>query len=493
MVCKRCGQENPLGARFCLACGALLEAEPAKQERKLVSVLFVDLVGFTGQSERADPEDVRDTLNAYRAAAQESIQAFGGTMEKFIGDAVMAVFGAQVSHGDDAERAVRAGLGVLEAVAQLKLMARGGVNTGEAVVTVASGPATGEALAATGEALAMGDVVNTASRLQTSAPPGGLVVGEETYRLTRNAISYQALPSVDAKGKEALVPAWLAVAPALAGPARPEAPMVGRDRELALLTSIWDGTVGDRHPNLITVVGPPGIGKSRLQREFSRRVQARGAAVARGRCLPYGERAAYGAFTQLVRGIAEIYENDPPESARAKLSAAVKKLLPATEVEETTRYISLLTGLGVDEPARDRDYLFFAARRLLEGFASNQPLLVIIEDLHWADAGLLDLIEYLATHIRDVPLVIVGLTRPEFIDRRPGWGSGLFAHTTIGLEPLSSLDSFVLAERLLANSAGLKEAIDRLAEASGGNPLFIEELTSALTEGHELGSDLMHR
>ncbi len=266
--------------------------------------------------------------------------------------------------------------------------------------------------------------------------------------------------------------------------------MVGRDRELALLTSIWDGAVGDRHPHLITLVGPPGIGKSRLQREFSRRVQAQGAAVARGRCLPYGERAAYGAFTQLVRGIADIYENDPPDSARAKLSAAIEKLLPATEVEETTRYISLLAGLGVDQPARDRDYLFFAARRLIEGFASIQPLLVIFEDLHWADPGLLDLIEYLATHIRDEPLVIVGLTRPEFIDRRPGWGSGLFAHTTIGLEPLSSAETFILAERLVVKSAGLKEAIERLAEASEGNPLFVEELTSALTEGHELGSDL---
>src|SRR2546423_12232663 len=316
--CPRCGQQNPSGARFCLACGAPLKEEAATQERKLVSVLFVDLVGFTGRSDRADPEDVRDTLRAYHAAAQEKIQDFGGTMEKFIGDAVMAGFGALTSHGDDAERAVRAGLAVLEAVSQLKLEARGAVNTGEAVVNVASGPATGEALA-------MGDVVNTASRLQTSAPPGGLVVGEETYRLTRNAIKYQALPSVDAKGKEALVRAWLAVAPALARPARPEAPMVGRDRELSLLTSIWDGAVGDRHPNLITVVGPPGIGKSRLQREFSRRVQARRAAVARGRCLPYGERAAYGAFTQLVRGIAEIYENDPPESARAKLSVAVEK------------------------------------------------------------------------------------------------------------------------------------------------------------------------
>ena len=483
MVCIRCGQENPAGARFCLACGAALDAEPAKQERKLVSVLFVDLVGFTGQSEQADPEDVRDRLRAYQVAAQQTIEAFGGTMEKFIGDAVMAVFGAPVSHGDDAERAVRAGLGVLEAMGQLRLQARAAVCTGEAVVSIRSGPATGEALAT-------GDVVNTASRLQSSAAAGSLVVGEETYKLTRNAITYVALPSVDAKGKEEPVRAWLAVAPALARPARSEAPMVGRDRELALLTSIWDGAVGDRHPHLITLVGPPGIGKSRLQREFSRRVQARGAAVARGRCLPYGERAAYGAFTQLVRGIADIYENDPPDSARAKLSAAIEKLLPATEVEETTRYISLLAGLGVDQPARDRDYLFFAARRLIEGFASIQPLLVIFEDLHWADPGLLDLIEYLATHIRDEPLVIVGLTRPEFIDRRPGWGSGLFAHTTIGLEPLSSAETFILAERLVVKSAGLKEAIERLAEASEGNPLFVEELTSALTEGHELGSDL---
>jgi len=483
VVCKRCGQENPAYARFCLACGAALDAEPAKQERKLVSVLFVDLVGFTGQSEQADPEDVRDRLRAYQVAAQQTIGAFGGTMEKFIGDAVMAVFGAPVSHGDDAERAVRAGLGVLEAMGQLRLQARAAVCTGEAVVSITSGPATGEALAT-------GDVVNTASRLQSSAAAGSLVVGEETYKLTRNAINYVALPSVDAKGKEEPVRTWLAVAPALARPARSEAPMVGRDRELALLTSIWDGAVGDRHPHLITLVGPPGIGKSRLQREFSRRVQARGAAVARGRCLPYGERAAYGAFTQLVRGIADIYENDPPDSARAKLSAAIEKLLPATEVEETTRYISLLAGLGVDQPARDRDYLFFAARRLIEGFASIQPLLVIFEDLHWADPGLLDLIEYLATHIRDEPLVIVGLTRPEFIDRRPGWGSGLFAHTTIGLEPLSSAETFILAERLVVKSVGLKEAIERLVEASEGNPLFVEELTSALTEGHELGSDL---
>jgi class 3 adenylate cyclase/tetratricopeptide (TPR) repeat protein len=482
VVCKRCGQENPPGARFCLACGAPLEAELSKQERKLVSVLFVDLVDFTGRSDRADPEDVRDTLRAYQAAAQQKIEAFGGTMEKFIGDAVMAVFGAPLSYGDDAERAVKAGLGVLEAVAELRLQARAGVNTGEAVVTVTSGPATGEALA-------MGDVVNTASRLQSSAAAGSLVVGEETYKLTRNTISYRALPPVDAKGKAEPLPAWLAVTSVVGAPARTDVPMVGRDRELALLTSIWDGAAGDRHPHLVTVVGPPGIGKSRLQREFSRRVQANGGAVLRGRCLPYGERAAYGAFTQMVRGIAGIYEDDPPDSVRTKLTALIEKLLPTVEAEETTRHIFLLTGLGVDQPAMQRDYLFFAARRVLESFASDRPALVVFEDLHWADAGLLDLIQYLATHVRDVPLVIVGLARPEFLDHRSDWGSGLFAHTTIGLEPLTTADAGALAQSLLAK-AGSKEAVERLAETAEGNPLFVEELAAAFSEGTKLGADL---
>ncbi len=227
MVCKRCGQENPAYARFCLACGAALDAEPAKQERKLVSVLFVDLVGFTGQSEQADPEDVRDRLRAYQVAAQQTIEAFGGTMEKFIGDAVMAVFGAPVSHGDDAERAVRAGLGVLEAMGQLRLQARAAVCTGEAVVSITSGPATGEALAT-------GDVVNTASRLQSSAAAGSLVVGEETYKLTRNAITYVALPSVDAKGRRSPCARgwrWLLPWPVRRGPRR----------------RWWDGTASSRY------------------------------------------------------------------------------------------------------------------------------------------------------------------------------------------------------------------------------------------------------
>jgi class 3 adenylate cyclase len=399
-----------------------------------VSILFVDLVGFTGRSHDGDPEDVRDTLQSYHRAAERVIESFGGNLEKFIGDAVMAVFGAPISHGDDAERAVRGGLRVLAAVEELGLQARAAVNTGEAVVVVG-------AAASSGQALAMGDVVNTASRLQASAPPGGLVVGHETYLLTRNTIRYESLTSIDAKGKPEPVEVWRALEPLAAAPERPKTPMVGRDGEMDLLSSIWDRAVTDRRPHLVTVVGPPGIGKSRLQREFSAYVHARAGRVARGRCLPYGDRAAYGAFIQLIRTTAEIYENDSKEAARAKLAAAIEKLDPGAGAEETTFNLSILMGLSVGEQSLLRVYLFFAARRLLEMLASKQPLLVVFEDLHWADSGLLDLAEYLAAHLKDTPVVIVGLARPEFIDQRPGWGSGLFAHTMIGLEPPSAVDS----------------------------------------------------
>ena len=446
-------------------------------------MLFVDLVGFTGQADHGDPEEVRDLLQTYHAAAKSAIESFGGTLEKFIGDAVMAVFGVPTSHGDDAERAVRAGLSVLEAVAEQKQEARAAVNTGEAVVAVGS-------VASSGEALAMGDVVNTASRLQSAAPNGGLVVGEETYRLTRNAIRYEPLAAVEAKGKEQPIPIWRAIAPIAGGPERSVTPMVGRDREIDLLDSIWSGAVRDRRPHLVTIIGPPGVGKSRLQREFSSRVRLSGGAVTRGRCLPYGERAAYGAFAEVVRSAAGIYENDSKDSAVAKLAAAIERIFPASEAEDANRYLSLLIGLGVAEPALQRDYLFFTARRFLECLASTQPLLVIFEDLHWADKSVLDLIQYLATHMRETPLVIVGLARPEFIDHRPGWGSGLFAHTTIGLDSLSTEDAAKLVGHLLAKAAARPETIGRLVEASEGNPLFVEELTAALAEGHELGAEL---
>lgn len=446
-------------------------------------MLFVDLIGFTGRADKGDPEDVRDLLETYHAAAREAIESFDGNLEKFIGDAVMAVFGAPLSHGDDADRAVRAGLAVLSAVGRLGLQARAGVNTGEAVVAVG-------AAAESGQALAMGDVVNTASRLQSSAPTGGLIVGDETYQLTRDTITYESVPAIEARGKSEPVTVWRAIAPVAIVAERSKTSMVGRDREMALLASIWDRAVTDRHPHLVTVVGPPGIGKSRLQRELSARVRERGGAVARGRCLPYGDRAAYGAFTQLIRVAAGIYENDSNEAARPKLQATVARLLPAGEVEATNFYLSILVGLSAGEQALQRAYLFYAARRFLESLAATQPLLVIFEDLHWADGGLLDLIEYLASHAKDTPLMLVCLARPEFIDRRSSWGSGLYAHTTIGLEQLSSAEAAELTRKLLESSDQRQETIERLAETAEGNPLFIEELTSALAEGQEPASSM---
>jgi class 3 adenylate cyclase/tetratricopeptide (TPR) repeat protein len=487
-ICPACGEGNPDHARFCLSCGAALsDAAQPGQERKLISVLFVDLVGFTSRSDRADPEDVRDTLQAYHTRVKQHIEQYGGTVEKFIGDAVMAVFGAPAAHGDDAERAVRAGLRVLEAIEDLnreqpglELAARGAVNTGEAIVAIGPGPASGEAMA-------MGDVVNTASRLQTAAPTGRLVVGEETHRATRSVIRYEPLSPIVAKGKREPVMAWLAVAPVLGPAERPvtAAPMVGRDREIALLESIWERAVAQTRPHLVTVIGPPGIGKSRLVREISSRIEERGGRIVRGRCLPYGTRAVYGAFSLQVRQVAGVFERDPPESAREKLRRALAALVPEQEGPELTRYLSLLLGLGVDEPVDERALLFFAARRFIELLALEQPTSFVFEDVHWADAGELDLLEYLGSHVRDAPALLVALARPELLDRRPTWGSGLGTQTTFSLEPLSSSDASALATHVLAGAASPGSAIARLVEVAEGNPLFVEELTASLLEGSQ--------
>jgi class 3 adenylate cyclase/tetratricopeptide (TPR) repeat protein len=491
--CPACGAANPDHAKFCLKCGtALTQVAQRGEERKLVSVLFVDLVGFTSRSDRADPEDVRDTLHLYHSRVKEQIERYGGTVEKFIGDAVMAVFGAPVTHGDDAERAARAGLRALEAIGELNreqpaldLSARAAVTTGEAVVAVGSAPELGEALA-------MGDVVNTASRLQNAAPTGRLIVGEETYRATRNVIAYEQMPSILAKGKREPVRAWLAVAPIAAPAERPvtSAPLVGRDREMTLLESLWDRAVAERRPHLVTVIGPAGIGKSRLVKEISSSIGSRGGRAVRGRCLPYETRAVYGAFSQQVKQIAGVFEPDPPETAREKLARAVSALVPEQEAPELTRYLSLLLGIGVDEPVDQRVLLFFAARRFIERLASEQPTLFVFEDVHWADGGELDLLEYLASHVREESALILALARPELLDRRPTWGSGLGAQTTISLEPLSSSDASAIAAHVLAGSAQSAAEVARLVDVAEGNPLFIEELTASLMEGAQRTGEL---
>src|SRR6266576_2318077 len=487
--CPNCGEANAPESRFCSSCGARLEASGAlREERKLVSILFVDLVGFTTRADGADPEDVRDALQLYHADAKERIERYGGKLEKFIGDAVMAVFGAPVAHGDDAERAVRAALNVLEGIDELKrehgleLAARAAVNTGEAVVSMGF---------SRGEALAMGDVVNTASRLQEAAPTGRVIVGTETYRATRQSIRYEATEAVAAKGKAEPVEAWLAVEPSTAPAERPlgTREIVGRDRELELLRSLWTRANSDRRPHLVTIVGPPGIGKSRLCHEGATLIAVEGGRAFRGRCLPYGEQAGYQAFSFLVRDACGILASDPAQVAREKLERTVRETMPDAEAPETARYLALLLGLAPDDAVNEVRLLFFAARRFREGLGCAQPTVLIFEDVHWAQSSEIELLEYLAQHLRDSPLLLIALARPELLDAQPSWGGGLAAQTTIPLDPLEAADAAALAARVVQESTQRSVDIERLVEVAGGNPLFLEELAASVGEVGE-GADL---
>lgn len=485
--CPSCGAPNPAGSRFCNSCGASIEDQgPVREERKLVSVLFVDLVGFTARSDRADPEDVRETLQLYYAEAKRQIEHHGGVVEKFVGDAVMGVFGAPLAHGDDAERAVRAGLRVLEQIEEvnrahaLDLAARAAVNTGDAVVSLD---------VARADVLATGDVVNTGSRLQSAASPGRLLVGAETYRATRHAIRYEASEPVEAKGKAEPVEAWLAVEPLLAPAERPLATraLVGRARELELMRSIWTRCLTEQRPHLVTVIGPPGIGKSRLCHELSAVVAGDGGRILRGRCLPYEEQAGYQAFSRLVHAASGILESDPPAVAREKLKLAVDELVPEAEARETSRYLTLLLGLAPDDDVPRAELLFFAARRFIECLGLAQPTVFLFEDVHWAQTSELSLLEYLAQHLRDSTAMLVATARPELLDTRPTWGGGLAAQSTIPLDPLAPEEAEHLAVQV-AEAAGLSELdVTRIVDVAGGNPLFLEELAASVAELGESG------
>jgi class 3 adenylate cyclase/tetratricopeptide (TPR) repeat protein len=471
--CERCGQENALDARFCSACGNRLGGQ-AIEERKLVSVLFVDLEGFTASSDSADPEDVRDLLERYHATAKECIEQYGGVVEKFIGDAIMAVFGVPVAHGDDAERAVRAGLSVLDAVESMGLAARAAVETGEAVVRLVD--------PASGEAIAMGDVVNTASRLQSHAPVGRLVVGGETYHAVRQAFAFDELGRIEAKGKRHPIDAWLAGEPLADVAERPVklVPFVGRRRELDVIRSLWEQAMAESTPQVVTMLGSPGVGKSRLCREVSALVVEHGGHVLRGRCVPYEEKTGYNAFAQIVRQVAGIFDSDAPAVAREKLARAVESLFPSDETPSRIRDLTLLLGLGTDEHALEQRVLFFSARRLVERLGEERPTLVVVEDIHWGAASELDLLEYLGTHVRDARVLFIALARPELVDTRPSWGGGSVAQTRISLEPLASELALEMAVDLLPRADAA--TIQRLVEVAEGNPLFIEELAAATAE-----------
>ena len=474
VTCERCGATNPSHARFCHSCGARLDGEgTAREERKLVSALFVDLVGFTSSSDSADPEDVRDLLEEYHATSKQCIEQFGGVVEKFIGDAVMAIFGVPVSHGDDAERAVRAGLQVLERVDALSLSARAAVNTGEAVVRLTD--------AAAGDPLALGDVVNTASRLQSHAPTGRVIVGDSTYRASRHAIRYEPHEAVTAKGKAEPVEAWVAIEalPDVEAQTPAGGIFVGRRRELEVVGTVWEQAVAESRPHLLTLLGSPGVGKSRLCREVATLVDRDGGRILRGRCLPYEEKTGYHAFAQMVRQVGGIFDSDAPSVARDKLDDTIGALFPPAEAPSHTRDLGLLLGLGADARAIDQRVLFYSARRLIERLGEERPTLVVVEDIHWAASSELDLFEYL-TNVRDTRVVFIALARPELLDARPSWGGGSMEQTRIALEPLSAEEAAELATELLSDgSTGL---VGKLVEVAEGNPLFIEELAASASE-----------
>jgi class 3 adenylate cyclase len=488
--CATCGQENPDVARFCLACGTELSAAAVGQdERRIVSVVFVDLVGFTARAEKLDPEDVQAVLGPYHEHVRRELQSFGGTVEKFIGDAIMAVFGAPTAYGDDAERAVRGALAVRDSTLELDerelhldLQLRIAVNTGEALVALGARPALGESLVA-------GDVVNTASRLQSAAPVNGVIVGAETYATTKDAIEYEAAEAVQAKGKAAPVQAWVALRPRhAAGERQHSGELVGRARELEVLRGIWERVSGERVPHLVTVIGPAGIGKTRLTQEFDRMIEELGGRSVHGRSLPYRESSAYFGFAMQVKQLCGIFDSDPPDVALAKLREHVADLPSGADAAEVTRHLAILLGLDSEGTVDDREELFFSVRCFIESVARDRPTLLVFEDIHWADRSLLDLIELLAARLRDLPIMLLSLARPELLDSRSAWGGGLPAYTALPLPALSAEDSQKLAGLRLQSLSN--EAAARLAETAEGNPLFIEQLAATLAESSGSGDSL---
>ena len=486
-VCPSCGHGNQAGAKFCSECGvALAAAEPvAREERKVVTVLFADLVGFTARAEQMDPEDVRALLSPYYARLRSELERFGGTVEKFIGDAVMALFGAPVTHEDDAERAVRAALAIRDwAAEEEQIQVRLAVNTGEALVVLGARPGHGEGMAA-------GDVVNTAARLQAAAPVNGVLVGERTFRATRAVIEYRPAEPVAAKGKRDPVPVWEAVQPrsrlGVDVPHQARTVLVGRDRELGVLRDALARVRAERSPQLVTLVGVPGIGKSRLVYELWQVAEAEPELIwwRQGRSLPYGEGVSFWALAEMVKAQAGILEGDAPEQAGAKLAAMTDDVLGGMpEAEWVTRHLGALAGLGGDgAPAGgDRSEAFAAWRQFVEALAEARPLVLVFEDLHWADDGLLDFVDYLVDWAGGVSLLVVGTARPELLTRRPGWGGGKPNALTLSLAPLSEGDTARLIGLLLGRAvleAGQQAGL--LAHA-GGNPLYAEQYVQMLAE-----------
>src|SRR3954464_4457558 len=488
VTCPACGQENPEGFRLCGMCGAALvsAAAPPREERKVVTILFTDLVGSTARAEGLDPEDVSATLSAYYAQLRAELERHGGTVERFIGDAVIAVFGAPVAHEDDPERAVRAALAIRDSIGE-ELQIRTAVNTGEALVALGAKPGEGDAMVA-------GDVVNTAARLQGAAPVNGILVGEGTYRATRQTIESRGAPPVEAKGKAEPVKVWEAVGALSRFGSDVEeklrTPLVGPERERDLLADSLDRARSEQSAQLVTLVGVPGIGKSRLVAELFQITDADEEIISwrQGRSLPYGERVSFWALGEIVKAHAGILESDDTATAEKKLDAVVDALTEdEAERDWLTRHTRPLVGLEGTERA-EREEAFAAWRRLLEAAAEQRPLGLVFEDLHWADDGLLDFVDHLADWATTVPLLIVGTARPELLDRRAGWGGGKRNALTLSIGALSNDETAQLLHGLLERPVLDADAQQAVLQRAEGNPLYAEEYARMLGE-HD-GGDL---
>jgi class 3 adenylate cyclase len=456
-----------------------------RRERKVVSILFADLVGFTSRAESLDPEDVEAILRPYHDRLRSELERRGGTVEKFIGDAVMAVFGAPVAHEDDPERAVRAALAIRDWIREEgELEVRVAVNTGEALVSLEPSPG-GE------RGMVAGDVVNTAARLQSAAPVNGILVGETTYNATSRVIEYHEVPPVEAKGKAEPVPAWEAVqARSRYGSDvtyRPRTALIGRERELDLLVDALARVRQQSAPQLVTLVGVPGIGKSRLVHELFASVDAQPDLIywRQGRCLPYGDGVAFWALGEILKAHAGILEGEDGEKAVVKLQAVVDEAVPAPEEARwVAKELGPLLGLGdpVELSADRRTESFAAWRRFFEGLAELDPLVLVVEDLHWADEGMLDFIDHLVDWAGDVPLLVLATARPELLTRRPGWGGGKPNAATISLSPLTEEETARLVHGLLDRAVLPAELQSQLLERAGGNPLYAEEFARIAVE-----------
>jgi len=480
-VCQSCGQENPEGFRFCGACGRPVFEEAdgrQREERKVVTVLFADLVGFTGRAEQLDPEDVRGMLSPYYTRLRTELERRGGTVEKFIGDAVMAVFGAPVAHEDDPERAVRAALAIRDAIRDedAGLQVRIAVNTGEALVSLDARPSAGEGMAA-------GDIVNTTARLQSAAPVNGIVVGESTYRATRNAIEYREAAPVEAKGKVEPVQVWEAVqaySRIAVETLETGAPLVGRRRELDVLTGALERARKEHTPQLVTLVGVPGIGKSRLVYELFKVIEAEPDLVfwRQGRALPYGEGVTYWALAEMVKAHSGVLETDSLADVEQKLTQAVFAALgESSEAEWVELHLRLLVGLTTSsDVSGDRRAESFAAwRRFFEALAEQNPLVLVFDDLHWADDDLLDFVDHLVDWASSVEILVVCAARPELLDRRPAWGGGKLNAATVSVTPLSDQETAELIGALLERALLPAEIQATLLAHAGGNPLYAEQ------------------